>query len=671
MSTSIAKRLTAAVSAGILAATIPTTQSNAAGTVEDLGVAMYTPNVRLATSDVLADGTPLAYVFSDGRPVSFNVVDIRSGALVDSINLDPYTVASSIVVADDDTVYFSVRSPNDGSLWRYTPQTKQLQKVFTGLVDEEMLRTLIIHNETIYGSTYPDAKVYSYNTITGQVRDYGSVVTDGDYAWGLALVDGKLWVGTGAEPHLKTVDVATGEIGELPLPPGAVNSDFVNTVVRRGDLVFVRYSPATADSYAAYDLATGQWCCAGALGTASPSGWTRGTLGNTFFYGLGSNVYAYDYVTRQRASIGFESSALAGKLSGTTSMDVLVPGTPEEALIVGVRDDGSLWRYNLATQTGDVVASAIKGSPVTVHSIGNGPDGNVYFGAYLSAGVMARVNRKTGRVEQMSGPSQADKVIEHRGQIVVGTYPNAGFYSGDLSQPWGWGTNPKHLFTLGRAEPHEQDRPLTMVSAGKLVAAGTIPNYGELGGSLVLFDPVTGAFEAHRNIVRDQSITALAYSDGIAFGGTSIHGGLSSTPTASEAELFGWDMRSNSFIHLGVPVPGATIIHALAFDPTGRLWGMTDTGVLFEYDVAKRKVLRTLETGIPGTNVWGRLSELYYRQQDAYMYGSAGGKLFRFRPSGGEPRVEVLVTGEARQSGMDRDGNLYFANETNVFRYHP
>src|SRR5699024_3361806 len=38
--------------------------------VTDLGVAMVAPNVRLSAVDVLEDGTPVAYVFSDGEPVS-------------------------------------------------------------------------------------------------------------------------------------------------------------------------------------------------------------------------------------------------------------------------------------------------------------------------------------------------------------------------------------------------------------------------------------------------------------------------------------------------------------------------------------------------------------------------------------------------------------------------
>jgi hypothetical protein len=638
------------------------------GTIEDLGVAMRSPNVRLATMDVLADGTPVAYAFSDGQPVSFYAIDLRTGEALYAVDFPDYTVASSIVVADDDTVYLSVRAPNDGSLWSYVPQTKQLTKLATGLVGEGMLRTLIMDGQTLYGSTYPNAKVYAYDTASGDVRDYGSIVSDGDYAWGLALVDGKLWTGTGAVPHLKTVDPQTGEVAELPLPADAQGADFVNGIVRHGDLVFVKYSPAGTRNVAVYDLTTGDWCCDVGPNVAL---WTQRSLDGRFFYVQNNALFGYDVAARQRVSIGWEDSPLADQMAGTTAIGLVELGTADfpGTTVVGARSDGTIWRYNLTNRTGDILSTGIKGSPTTIQSVGHGPDGNVYFGAYLSVGVMARVNRKTGRIEQLTGPTQAETMIAHHGKIVIGAYPDAAFYSGDVRQDWNWGTNPRHLFTLGRGEPYEQDRPLSMVSAGRQVAAGTIPNYGELGGSLVFFDADTGEFEAHRNVVPDQSITALAYRDGQVFGGTSINGGLSSTPTQTQAELFIWDVQADRKVFSSVVVPGATIIHALTFDGQGRLWGMADNGVLFEFDVKTRQVVRSMQTGIASSNVWGRLSELYYRDTDGYVYGSAGAKLFRVDPR--TFKFEVLVTSGVRQSGVDSSGNLYFADDTNIFRYRP
>src|SRR5690625_7080878 len=68
---------------------------------------MSSINVRLSAVGELADGTPVGYLFSDGNPVSLEVVDLCTGDLLDQHRIDPYTVASSIAVAEDGTVYLS------------------------------------------------------------------------------------------------------------------------------------------------------------------------------------------------------------------------------------------------------------------------------------------------------------------------------------------------------------------------------------------------------------------------------------------------------------------------------------------------------------------------------------------------------------------------------------
>ncbi|GAA4288047.1 tachylectin-related carbohydrate-binding protein [Georgenia daeguensis] len=636
--------------------------------VTDLGPAFYSPNARIAETDVLADGTPVAYVFSDGQPVSLNVVDLRTGELLDSHDMTGYSVASAIEVAEDDTVYFSVRAPNDGSLWSYDPQDRQVEKLASRIAGEALLRNFVIDGNTLYGSTYPNAKVYSYDLTTGEVRDYGSVTDDGDYAWGFDLVDGELWVGTGTTPHLFRLDPVTGERVEVPLPPAvAEEADFITRVEQHGDLVLISYSPAGEDNTAVYDLTTGQWLDPFAEVTGQ---WSETELDGRMFYTSASGVHAFDLATRTTQDIGWAAGPLAAELEGTNDLSLLPIGTaelPGQAL-VGVRVDGRVWRYDPATGTGDVLTPGIKGAPATVHSVGHGADGDIYFGAYLSAGVMARVDTDAGTVEQLTGPKQADSIVAHHNRTVVGSYPGADFHVAKPNEPWEWGTNPSFLLGLGRSGTYGQDRPLTMVSAGGRVAAGTVPNYGELGGALTFFNTDSGRSDVFRNVVQDQSVVALAYRDGLVIGGTSIHGGLSSTPTQTQAELFVWDAEEDRLVTSQVVVEGAEVIHALAFDADGRLWGLAGNGVLFEYDLTTNEVVRRVQTPARAGNTWGRLSELYLHP-DGRLYGNADGRLFRFDPD--TERFTTLITGSARNSAVAPDGSIYFADETNVYRLHP
>jgi hypothetical protein len=637
--------------------------------IEDLGTAFYSPNVRLADVDVLADGTPVGYVFSDGQPVSFNVVDLRTGDLLDSHDMTGYSIAASIEIAPDHTVYFSVRGPNDGTLWRYDPETQEVTELVRRIAGEQLLRSLVYDDGILYGSTYPNAKVYAYDTVTGDIRDYGSVVTDGSaYAWGFDLVDDRLWVGTGPTPHLMEVDPVNGSITERTLPSEVTDAaDFVSRITRFDDLVVVGYSPAGAGgNTAVYDLTADEWL-PGLAGSVGP--WTPDAADGVVYYVSGNTILGYDLATRQTVDVGWSDGSLAAELDGTNGLALVELGTADfpGVTLVGARVDGAIWRYNLATGNGDVVHSGIPGAPATIHSIGHGGDGSIYFGAYLSAGVMARIGAD-GSVEQLSGPKQADSVIAHRGRTVVGTYPGAEFFVGKANEEWNWGENPAYLFDLGRGESG-QDRPLALLSAGSSVAAGTIPNYGELGGALTLFHPGSGKHEIYRNVVPDQSVTALAYRNGLIYGGTSIHGGLSSEPTQTEAELFVWDSRRGELVTSSVVVPGAEVIHALAFDHAGRLWGLTDSGVLFEYDTGTHEVARSRHTQATASNVWGRLSELYMHPHNGYMYGNADGRLFRFDPDTLE--FTTVLSSGARHSAVDSDGVIYFTDQTNVYRYVP
>src|SRR5690625_6622460 len=92
------------------------------------------------------------------------------------------------------------------------------------------------------------------------------------------------------------------------------------------------------------------------------------------------------------------------------------PGTS----VVGIRPDGKIWRYNLETGHGDVLATDIEGAPATTMSLAPGGDGQVYVGAYLSSGVMARIDPQTGEIEQLNGPEQADAITAHGPDTFIG-----------------------------------------------------------------------------------------------------------------------------------------------------------------------------------------------------------------------------------------------------------
>jgi len=637
------------------------------GDVEDLGVAMQAPNVRLSDVGTLSDGTPVAYLFSDGEPVSFDVVDMQTGDLLDSHQIDPYTVASAIDVADDGTVYLSVRAPNDATLWQYDPESRVLTEIATGIAGEEMIRTLDVQDDMLYGTTFPGAQVFAMNTADRDLTTYGSITDDGDYGWGLEASSDEVFVGAGTPAQLFRLDPGSGRATPIDLPEDvATEGEFIQRIETYEDLMVVSHREVEGGTLSVYDGT--EWVDRVPVGGM----WlyTEQTADNAFYYlDEDDQPHMYDIKSRSSSPIDLSETEIDGETSGTSRIfltDLGLDSFPGTTL-VGIRTDGQMWRYNLATGAGELLELEAFGSPVTTMSIGEGGDGDVYVGAYLSPGIMARVSTETGEVEQLDGPEQADSIIAHDAQTIIATYPEAVIYAAEADQEWSWGDNPRHLFTLGRKETG-QDRPRHMEVAGDLVAIGTIPNYGELGGALTLFDPQTGEYDVHRNVVEEQSVTDLAYNDGLIYGGTSIHGGLDTSPTQQTAEVFVWDIEAEELIARSTPVDGAEVIHALVADDAGAIWGMSDNGTLFEYDPLTHEVARTIETEIVHTSTWAAQSGLQFRAEDGLIYGHAGGQLFRFDPK--EPELESLLDSGVARATLAA-GAIYFTNETNVFRYSP
>lgn len=124
-------------------------------------------------------------------------------------------------------------------------------------------------------------------------------------------------------------------------------------------------------------------------------------------------------------------------------------------------------------------------------------------------------------------------------------------------------------------ETKDKDRPFALAPAGEQLAMGTVPDYGKLGGTLSFLNPATEEYLVHHDVVKKQSITAHAYKNGLVYGGTSVYGGLGTTPSQEEGKLFVWDVAKGKKVSEVVPIPGEKAITALTFDNDGKLWGIT------------------------------------------------------------------------------------------------
>jgi streptogramin lyase len=607
--------------------------------IVELGPAMSAVNVRAGAYGYLADGTPVAYIPSNGEPATFTVIDLRTGESLFAAELEGYTMLGSAHVSTDGTVYFNGQNPTPGALFRYFPEEERLEHIGDNIGGQTWLRDVSSDADgTLFMSTYPDAKLLAYDPDTGSIRDYGNVSPDASYGYAVEVVGDEVWVGTGTVPHIIAVDKVSGEMREIDLPEEFLpNTNYVLNLQRRGNHVFAGLSPRGSFETLVYDLRTGEWVAS--IDSVSASGISP-LDGTKVYHFAGRELVGFDLETLQPFETAFAGTPAREAMEGASLYALgLVQldraDFPGDTL-VGVTNLGEMWFFDPATGASEVSVPDVHPSAPAIIGFGIGPDGDVYSGAKVGPNLIGRIDAETHEISQLPGPSQAEGIGAFGDMMVIGKYSGAELYAGTLDEEWDWGTNPKQLFALGRGAPHYQDRIWTMVDVGEYMALGTIPEPGQNGGALVLADPRTGEHEVFRHLIQDQSIVSVTERGGVVYGATSIHGGSSTPPAAEAAVVFAWDVATRSLLWQFAPLPGAGTLGALTWGPDGHLWAVAEQGVVLELDVDARSVVGSTrvmaEIDIPEQHPWSMYSSLAFDEGTGGFFGTVGWQMFYLDP---------------------------------------
>lgn len=657
------------------AAAGPSTAANSvhpAYEVQDLGPAIESTNIRTAGFGVDTDGREVIFAVSNGDPATFSVLDAATGERRFAHVLEGFEFGGWTLQTDDGRVFFTARTGSRAGLLEFDPQTRVVTELDVDLRNQKVLyKGSLDDSGVIFFGTYPNAKLMSYDTDTGAIRDYGTLTNDAAYAFSAGIVDGEVWVGTGPVPHLFRVDPDSGTAEEILVPERFMdNVGWFIGIEERDGHVFVRLSPRGGFDMAVYDLVEDRWhdeIIGGSFGVEVSE-----AIDGKVYYLEGDILRGYDLEKEKTFSTGFENSEIHEDLAtsvGTYAFRVAASDSEHGGghVATGINTDGIIWSYDLRSGEGSTVVGDALGSPSGAHSIGVGPDGAMYLGAYLSSGVMGRIDPETLKVDHIRGPKQSDAIMSHNDRLVVSSYPGALVHDGEVSGGFEW-DEAREVLYLGRGEPYFQDRIFALASAGDRIAVGTVPDYGQLGGALTLVDPESGEFDFHRNIVQDQSVVALDHKDGILFGGTSVHGGMSSTPTASSAEFFIWDIEAQELLASETLDSEVRVIHEVTVGPDGRVWILTDTSQVFIADAETGAIVHRIDTGLPrNSNNWGRTTSLFHH--DGWVFINSGRTLARMHPTTHE--VQVIVSGGVHEAGVDGLGQIFFADDRRVYSLTP
>lgn len=638
--------------------------------LENLGSQVHTLNTHRAAFGRDEAGRLVGYSTMVGIPAKLLVIDIENDELVKQIPIEDTVEGRTyameyvrgLVVQPDGTVYMA---GTPSYMFKYVPGDDRVEYI-ANLPGRQVFDMTAGPDGILIGGTYNQSEAFEYNTATGVITSLGRIMENESYAYSVAY-DAKrdvTYFGIGSHAHLIRYDRKTGEKTNIPLP---VSANFVFDLTVSGDKLFMRFSPGNA---IAMDLETlefdenDQYITSRLMSQPSP-------VDGKIYYTSRDTLGYYDPDTATYHSLGHHTDGNAYAYSFEQLEDPRLPGYT----LVGITRYARVFKYNLETGYFQFRILDIEGEPTELQTVTVGEDGKVHTSGYLTGG-NAIYDPATNETVEFTDLTlalgqqlpQTDRIFTHKGKVYYATYPNANIYVFDPAKPWnrtGSDPNPRLLFTVN--DVGNQDRARGMVIPEKdLLVIGTVPKYGHNGGAFVLYDLANDEREAYYNIVPDQSITAMAYKDGLIYVGSNIWGGLGQEPEAEEAVLFIWDIENKEKIFETVPVPGKTGITELIVGPDGNIWGSAE-GDLFIFDPDAREVVHAQQLVNRSYNgaVWRDAQ--FEVGTDGNVYGVQAGRFFVIDAETKEMKV-IRNEGIRNWMAQDEYGRFYLTEGADLLR---
>ncbi|GAA4317922.1 hypothetical protein ACFQY7_23595 [Actinomadura luteofluorescens] len=611
------------------------------------------------------EGRPALWNVSTGKPAHLNAVDPADGSRLVTAPLPGAEGGYAVIATPDGSIYAGTY--NNGHLYRWRPGSGDtVEDLGRPLPDQTFIWRLTSDQDgNIYGGTFPGGRVFQYDPRTGAVRDYGQPVPGQTYVKSIAYMDGKVYTGSYAQAHIAELDPQTGVSRELPAPPGlgSIEGKQVYDINARDGRLYVRIGNAFPSPLFVYDVASGQWTdeIPDAHGLdVSPAG-----ADGEIYLIQKSELKRYDPAARTLTGTGL---TFTGRVQNARSIgwaELNLPDYPGTS-VVGTLWRGDMFRYNPQTGKYAILPTEVRREPIEILSLAGGRT-RAYAGGFLNGG-LSLVDPESGTAT-FNRFSQVESVLEASdGRVWIGAYPDARLYSHDPSEPWsspeyspgpaGTPDNPRLAVNL---KPELQMRARALAEVDGKIAVGTVPEGDRLGGALAVHDPKTGQTQVTRNVVQDESVFSLTARDGVVYGGTSITGGLGTTPpTRKEGAVFAWDVARSRKLWETLPVPGAGTVGSVTIGPDRKLWGVAGTTV-FSVDPRRGRVLKRFVLG--STTAGGDI----VATRKALYVGMDGGRIYRIDPESG--RAPTLVAEHPlRRLAVQGDHRLLFSDGAELFR---
>jgi hypothetical protein len=615
-----------------------------------VGAAMIQGSVFLKDNK----GRELVFTVVRGEPAHLLGYDVKSGELILDKELKGADGAWDMAYSSDGYLYIPGAS---GFLFRHRPGTQLVENLGLALQGETYVWNLTVGKDgEIFGATYPGCRVFRYHSAEG-FSDVGKgpLVNGENYVRSLVFNEktGLLYAGIGSHAHLIEIDPVTGVKRDI-LPEKYKSKEFVyglelvngkDGVDRllvlltsgRQTLVYNLQTHKVEQEIEAMDM---KMVC-------------NDKVNGKVFYTSKSNLMCFD-----PASPVLLAKTLAPTIGAANAIAM-----GQERIIYVLTEKGTLVKYNPGNGKVESQILAIPQQAIPINAILYGPDEKIWMGGYLAGG-HATYDPVTGENVKYDGLDQTEGMAVQGKSIYFGIYPKGRFYVYNTKEKWS--ANANNPRKIGEIEGQSRSFAVLSIPDQQKMVFGTIPDYGKLGGALLVYDKASDKLSSYGAVIPLQSIASLVKTTDLLLGGTTISGGLGVKPVAKEAVLFGWNMDTNKKEFELVPVPGASAITCLINGPDGNVWGIAG-GMLFIFDTEKREVISTHKLyDVPQltSHVWRGGTLVIHPSGE--VYGTGNDHLFKIDP---KTKTSTILVKGASLLAMDKDGNLYFRRTKELWQY--
>ncbi|WP_054957310.1 hypothetical protein [Paenibacillus dakarensis] len=597
---------------------------------------------------------------NNGYPAVVYEFDLVTGERLFQSPLPSADCVWGICSTESGDVYLS--GTGDGVLYRLN--SDGLFSLGTNPADPWVFQ-LYAEQDSIFGGTYPNSKLFEYDTLSQTFRDYGCVMPGEDYIRGLTADERWIYAGIGSTKHVIRIDRVTGKRTELQLDGISGSKGFVDRLWVKEDCLFVSCDFVNVHVFHLDSLER--------IGSFASDNMLTGPITHypgLLFFKQGTKLCSWDMANARLCETGIDGLP-PGRCK---ALEWLTPNQGSEKAphlaLVTVNAETAI--IDLSNKQVTTQRLAVEPQPLQITCLETGPEGKLYLGGYQRGFSIYDPHTDKHELEIGLFP-QIEGLTFLDGVAYFGTYTHANMFRYDPGQPLDFGWKPEHnpgcLGSLG----HSQDRPFAMTTGGGLVFAGCIPDYGIRGGALGVHDPSTNEWKVYPDIVQEQSILGLAYQDGLLYGGTTVWGGLGTPPVEGPAKMFIWDVASARKVSEFIPeIPSLDrpplMIGGLTVGPDGWIWGAID-GTIFAMEPETCRVVKS-KLILPSEYKYSKCRPIYLKWgQDGLLYTTLGRRLTVIHP---DTLEHVFLNDEiVGNMTLDQTGRVYYDAGKELYRLVP